>query len=658
MIVGWLGAPNLAPPVLAAFGWAISALAAAAVGLAVWRKLGYAHADDGAAFLAAIGLGHVLLAYVILALGILGILSPLPLLATAVLFLLLGLRSALDVVAAFRRAVVRSVGVLRRSRYRLLYAAAAPWLILTFLGALGPSDARDWDGLSEHLAQAKTYVRLGKVQPLWYDHHSHFPATMVMLYCQGLVMGGQGAAKLFHWSFAVLSLLAVQHLARRHLDKAAGGPAMWVLMTTPLFGWLATVGYVDLANVFFCLMATDYLLAWREGGNATDLARAGLMAGCGMTVKMQALFTWAVLLLAAGFWTWRLRRSVRPLLIYAGVAIALAAPWYVKSWVVTGNPVYPFAFGLFGGKHWSATQARSYAYHHASFGYGRLPPEEQWQQLSLLKKRTSGSRHPLMMLIAPFTLTFLPEYYAPRHPRLTAMVMLSVGPMYLALVPVLLALPRRKPVSARRLALLFAIFWLLWLETTQLERYLLPWLALTAPLAGLSLAWLLETRRLISVAIQTLVVVWSLVALLFLSWQLLPMLPVNFGLLDARAYLGLNLDCYQAEAYLNQRTPPDALVASYGEPRLFYLDRDYLWADPGHSLLIDYEHTQTPQKLLAEYHRLGIDYLLINQRFFGQVTKQRGGLHRLLAEALEGGMIVPLTAFERGSILVLRVASP
>lgn len=621
----------------------------------MWRGAGWAGRDGGPAFLAAAGLGYVMMAYAVLAVGVLGWLRPEVLVAIVVGGLVLGLRSVPAVTGALRRVVTRAVVALRGSRYRILYGAVAVWLALTFLAACGPSDARDWDGISEHLAQAKTYLRHRRVMPLWYDHHSQFPATTVMLYCIGLALGGQGAAKLFHWGFAVMSMLAVWQLARRHLRVEAGGPAAWVLATTPVFGWLATVGYVDLGSVLFSVLAVDYLLAWRASGERADLMRAGLMVGAGMTVKMQGLFTFAVLLAAAVVWCARLRRRLRPAVAFAALAAAVAAPWYVKSWLVTGNPVYPFAYGLFGGKHWSAEQARHYAYHHASFGYGRLPPEPTWQRMSLLEKRTAGARNPAMVLLAPFTLTFLPEYYAPRQPRVTAMLLLSIGPMYLALVPTVLAFRRRKPRAVVWLVGLFVVFWLVWFETTQLVRYLLPWLVLLAPVAGLALAWWMAKEGAVGGGFRAMGAVWSVVALAFIVWQVGPLLPVVGGLEDAGAFLMRSLDCYRPIAFVNSYTPPDALIGTYGEPRLFYMDRDYIWADPGHSQLIAYAEVATPEELVGEYWRLGIEYLLVNQQFFGPIERGEDKLHTLLAEALERDLLAVVETFEGGKFLVLRV---
>ena len=58
-------------------------------------------------------------------------------------------------------------------------------------------------------------------------------------------------------------------------------------------------------------------------------------------------------MLYALFWYWsRGDRRGSAWCCDVGVGIAAAA-WLIKNWIVTGNPVYPAAYHLFGGAYWS-----------------------------------------------------------------------------------------------------------------------------------------------------------------------------------------------------------------------------------------------------------------------------------------------------------------
>ena len=43
-------------------------------------------------------------------------------------------------------------------------------------------------------------------------------------------------------------------------------------------------------------------------------------------------------------------RALAVLLLPSGVVLLA---WFAKSWIFTGNPVYPFLYGVFGGPSWS-----------------------------------------------------------------------------------------------------------------------------------------------------------------------------------------------------------------------------------------------------------------------------------------------------------------
>jgi len=211
----------------------------------------------------AAALGLPLLAYATLALGLTVGLSTAYLVGlvagAAVLGLALGRGEPVpDLLTMLRRAG----RALCRSPQRVWYWLLMLWAVALLLRALAPPALGDWDGLAEHLAMAKEWLRAGRVIPLWYDHHSQFPATVQMLYVLGLALGGPIAAKLFHTLYGLLALAAVALPARRHFGRSLTAPALVVFAATPLVGWLSSVAYVDLAAVFYLVLALDFFLEW------------------------------------------------------------------------------------------------------------------------------------------------------------------------------------------------------------------------------------------------------------------------------------------------------------------------------------------------------------------------------------------------------------
>jgi len=741
--------------------------AAFAIGAQLLRSLKLLPEDRALRALVAVVTGYVAVALLILALGLLGKLQWWALTDLLILCALAGLREIQDGVltaVAFTRKAARALG---SSPWRWVYGVLALIVLAQLFAALAPAGGTDYDGIAEHLAQAKEYARAGRIHPLWYDHHSQFPATVEMWYTLAHVLGQPRGAKLFHWGFGVIALLATMLAGRRLLGPGAGAYGALALATTPNFAWLMGVAYVDLATVACSVLAVYAFCRWlrrvdaegmrsvgeEEGDTASragkpDLRTAGLvggessageavqgrknaylwlsalMVGAAAGTKMQGLALMGVLvvgvLLSGGIRAWRrgrtasragkpdlraasiaggqssageeaadkasragkpdlrtaglagsrswagedtqdhdaegkpsageqgadtasrartadLRAAVLGSLAYLAIALAVCWPWYVKSYLWTGNPVYPFAYNIFGGKMWSADRAAGYRRSQLEFGMGELPSEQALQRMSPLRRRFCGPRSPLNLLLAPVNLTLHPtEFTVPLTP-FGVCAMSSIGPLYLALLPLLLVVKRRRAIGW--LLLIFAPLWAWWLMSMQLTRYLLPSLALICPAVGWAVAEAERKGGLLGAVTRAATGVWAAVALALIMLYVLPQTPVALGLQSEYGYLMQTLPVYQPCVYINRHTPEDAKIALYGEPRGYYLDRDYLWAERGHSALIRYEDVRTPEDLMSEYRRLGITHLMINMGQFADLWRSDDRLALLIGQAIDEGLL-------------------
>jgi 4-amino-4-deoxy-L-arabinose transferase-like glycosyltransferase len=463
----------------------------------------------------------------------------------------------------------------------------------------------------------------------------------------------------------MLAVLAAGLLARRHFSRKSGAPAMLVLASTPVVGWLCTVSYVDLGPLFYTTLGLSFFLDWlrqRERGR-TYAVWAGVCLGLAMAMKMQSLLFWAVLV-AVALWSWWRGRACRRLpfgqvVAFAAVAALVAAPWYVKSWVWTGNPVYPFAYSVFGGKEWSTWQAQQYTYAQQSWGPGELPPVEEYWKLPPLQRAFLGPHRPDHLLLAPFYLTFYPWYDIDKGAgQLNTILYGCAGPLYLALLPLLFLIRRRRRAWAViGWALIPVVLW--WLWSAQYTRYFLSglgWLAAPAAWAALRLA-----RRGV---VQRWVVGLALAAVLALAIGVslareVALLPLFTGQATREEYLSASLPPYRPSLWLNQAMQPGDQVIVYGEPRLFYLDRPYLWGDPGYHHLLVYDKMNTAADLIAGYRSLGVNWVMLNLAFLHASTVTQAHLNGLLQAAATEGRLqrVPIMWPGRGYV-VFRVAAP
>ena len=543
------------------------------------------------------------------------------------------------------------------------------------LNALAPPVA--YDDLTYHLAAPKVFVRTGHVAVLPYDHHTAFPFTMEMLYTIGLLLHGPGVAKLIHTIFWALSLLAIHSLGSGLFGPRTGWLATLLYAATPLVWYQSGTGYTEFGFALYQLLAilalTDCLNlrahAVTVSGDGTMTVKprqpqwvwiCGLCCGLAYGFKYTGVLT-VVFVALVVFWLGRrdgLRgQAIRVDLIkLVGVAAIVASPWVIRTWVATGNPVFPFADGVFHSPHWSEDRAEMYQGAQQAFGRAFRFTDQGLAET----EPTSTSHRALGRLISvPWHLTFHPDWFFDRGLNYDGKA--ATGPLWLAMLPVwLLALlairqwpsatsyhetrdetvrqvykpefGREVPVAETReivehvtippgrpLRIVLAhllLIGLLWFYSMQYGRYLVPHLALWS----IGIAWAADglLRLRLSAVAVTLAIALQLAG--GLSYGLAGSyraLQVAAGGLTRDQFVQGALPAYGAMQWINETTNASDVIALYGEPRGYWLDRPYLWAERGHSTVIP-DSVRSDSSTYLNYLRdeLGVRYALIYEPVF------------------------------------------
>jgi hypothetical protein len=296
--------------------------------------------------------------------------------------------------------------------------------------------------------------------------------------------------------------------------------------------------FIDLGLALFSSLALYWAVAAELDLSGAVLAGAfgGLAGGC----KFTGLLFAAICALLAFAVEWpQVRRGVRRLLVIGLIALVVASPWYVRDWLLAGNPIYPLANRLFG-----------------------LPE----RALSTLVYGLG--RDPLHLLSSPFDLLARGDKFDQGW---------SLGPAYLAFVPLgILMLPSR---LTKLVAACLAVWWLVWFYSSPQTRVLLPILPPLAGLAAVSIGALLASPR-PSLRAGALAVLGICCASALGMAALY--LKVNgraaMGLEAADAYLRRHSWNYVAYDRANLLLPADARVASVGfGDNLYYLRPPAVW---------------------------------------------------------------------------------
>jgi hypothetical protein len=316
----------------------------------------------------------------------------------------------------------------------------------------------------------------------------------------------------------------------------------------------------------------------------------------------------------------------------------VACPWYLKSYLWTHNPVYPFFYSLFPHSvGWTRQAEIAYQGEQHSFGLGR----------------GAGA-----LLMAPWNLAMqgwayftVPTRHAPPGtlPYFDGLRRGGMSATFLALLPLALY-TRRWDRRLTGLVVYSLALILPWFVLSQQSRYLLP---ITAPLAVVAVAVLANLEADLPRWAAGAFVALSLFLHARWGWEQIvqPAWPVVSGQITPAEYLQHAFPPFEAMQYLNT-LPAATKVAFYQETRGFYLNRDYLWANPLQNTLIPYQNLKTGAELVQFLKsRLGVTHVLINEA--GLAGSEDTEWYRPLKDAIVHDDLVPV--FESHDVAVYAI---
>jgi hypothetical protein len=650
---------------LALLKLALALAACAGYGAAWLRLLRFPLRRDPLQAIQAIALGMGTLAYLVLAVGLLGWLRA-PVLALLVIlgWLLLAILG--------RGWTPQRPSTTHHSPLTTHHSLITPalWAVLGLIGvatlifAVRPPDGLEWDSLSYHLAAPKIYLHDGKISHLVYDSHTNFPFTMQMLYTLGLAFGGAAEAKLFHWASGWLTALALAVWTPRldsRLPAWTGPAAAAAFVGMPIVLWEMGTAYVDLGTALFQLLALMAVLdgvRLGEAGQApVDLrcaALAGVLSGFALGTKATALLQFGLLGLGllwvgarCGKTAWK--PALGAALLFGALGLLVGSPWYLKSWLWVHNPVHPFFYRLFPESFsWNDDLRRAYDAEQRRFGIWTLL---RLHDLPNVDREAESGVGPIADLLRPGGVRQLTDvfrlpwdlglhgrafYLAPLPKQIVGDQLGSLGPLWVGLLPLAL-FSRRLGWKAWALVAYTGLSLLGWFLLSQQSRYLMPAFAPLAAVAALVTAGL--RSRTLKLAAGVFGVGALAVSLVVFSQLVAWALPYATGREAVAQHLARDPDVgpvYLASEFVNT-LPENARVATYEEPRGYYMDRHYFWANPGQHALIDYDRLQDGNALVRRLREFGITHVLINWAFSG--GKQEAPYFRLLVQAIEQGRL-------------------
>jgi hypothetical protein len=513
-----------------------------AFGLKVLKWMRIAQSPSLPSFLFGWSIGLGTAALLTLFLGLVRLLYPVVAWAVLALMLAVSHREARQLVVSF---FVWTRSIRTREFYLVLLAIGALASgVFSLVNALSPPVF--YDTLTAHLAHPNWYIINHSIRFRPYNVYTNYPLNIEMVYTFAmLLIRGDQVAKLLDFLFGVTSALLVFSIGVRFLGRRAAAIASTVFYLTPSVGLLSGLATHDLGLLLFEAASVYALFIWFGGSEKRWLFLSAVLCGLAMGTKYTGLYfvTTCILVMISRLAFDRKGSGfvLKSVVAFALVALAVSSPWFIKSFVYTGNPTYPALSNLFG--------------------------TTDFQKVSFGLTSGKAALDPLHFLRLPWDMTLRPARFGSAS---------QIGPLFiLFLIPFLFT--RRVNRELRYMLELAAILFVFWAVTMLNTRYYLAGLALFSLWIGYSCdrymvktawAWLLW-------AVLGCGLLFNVISTVNLNTDLFDPGAVVFGRQSKEEYLTERIDHYPVILYANRHLPPDSKVLFVGEARTYYIRKNY-----------------------------------------------------------------------------------
>ena len=208
-----------------------------------------------------------------------------------------------------------------------------------------------WDSIEAYLPMAKMYANSHFLSTDPYLRGWFFPQGASMLFSMVYLMASSAVAvQLFNTYLYLLIFGGLVFAARR-----IGGFSMAIMvggltLGLPFALWLSSVVYTDTYLALLIFSACYVILIEDQSAMKDKYVITGLLCGAALAVKQTAGVLWLIIFGMQLYTSLKYKSSQwkRDALMHIILFLIMIIPWYIRSYLITGNPVYPFAIGIFG----------------------------------------------------------------------------------------------------------------------------------------------------------------------------------------------------------------------------------------------------------------------------------------------------------------------
>lgn len=412
-------------------------------------------------------------------------------------------------------------------------------MFVNLIGALGPE--LSFDALWYHLTLPQLFLQHHMIYhiPGGLLYYSDMPKLAEMLYITGLSFGSEIIPKLMHFSFGILCCIALYQLSKRYLSSTHSMLAVLIFYTNLVVGWESITAYIDVIRTFFELLAIYAWILWYETKQQKWFYLSAIMIGFAIQTKLLAIGSLFIMLILTFIYFLKQKSNqsfihwIIRLFTYSFISLLPSVPWFIFSYIHTGNPVYPFFTSL-------------YTVTPSSFSL-----------INIIRD--------LLML---FTHAADP-----------------ISPLYIITLPLLfVSLKKYKPLFPLLLYSFLAIIFWYFTPRTGGGRFILPYI----PIFSLMTSYCIEKAKELRIFLLIISILVICISIGYRSITNAKYIPVIIGKESQQQFLTRHLnfaygDFYDTDNFFKNHIEPTNTVLLYGFHNLYYVNFPFIdasWYQP------------------------------------------------------------------------------
>ncbi len=453
-----------------------------------------------------------------------------------------------------------------------------------------------WDSLAYHFAIPAIYLKNEKITYIPFMYHSNWPQNMEIIFGYAIGIWNDYLAQGICFLYAMMLLLTIFQFSKTIADKNTGLIALAIVISTTLFKRESVNGYVDVGLSYFFLSSLFSVYLWTLNKDIRFLMVGAICAGGAASVKILGLFSLCFLPLFIIFSDYLLNNENKKLYIKQALwffifAVIIACPWYIKSLVDTGNPVWPFAYSLFKGKNWSEELANYRDLYYKTHGAGNSLLQLFFLPYNLIKCKNMDGYLGNNFIFYYFLFPFL-----------------------------IFHIIKEKNFKIFFLLIYSLVFMLFWFFSTQMIRFLFPGFVVITILNSFIVAKILfeYKNNILKVVVYIYLIFLILYSFPFKNKSDFDGIKIFSGFENREKYLEKNIDSFKIIKRINSEKLNDGKIALLKEVRGYYFKKDYIWADPVNQGLITYKEVK---QTINEMKKNNIKYILLNSNQYNNAKK-------------------------------------